>query len=169
MAISFKSRHRDHAGANETGQVAHWQQGVFRNDSKKFHHPPADVVLVNSTSNNISVLLGMPTVQARADGTFTELGLPYSSRHEPSSVIVADFNGDGFLDLAVAIKVTIPYLFSGEMEMERLRNFLAHPSSCRIPARSGVQTRFAMVSANFRIKTLQPIRTAAPRKWTSQL
>lgn len=90
-------------GANETGQVA-LGTGIFRNDSKKFSTvQPPDVVLVNSTSNNISVLLGSADSTGKANGLFTEApGSPFAVGNNPRSVIVADFNGDGFLDLAVA-------------------------------------------------------------------
>src|SRR5216683_1579020 len=90
-------------GTTETGQVA-IGTGVFRNDTTKFSTTqPSDVVLVNSTSNNISVLLGSADATGKANGLFTEApGSPYAVGNNPSSVVVADFNGDGFLDLAVA-------------------------------------------------------------------
>src|SRR6266436_5253159 len=89
-------------GANETGQAA-VGTGVFRNDTTKFSTTqPPDVVLVNSTSNNVSVLLGSADTTGKANGLFTEApGSPYAVGNNPSSVVVADFNGDGFLDLAV--------------------------------------------------------------------
>ena len=59
--------------------------------------PTADLVVANSTSNNVTVLLG------NGDGTFQEAaGSPYSVGNNPSSVVVADFNGDGNPDFAVA-------------------------------------------------------------------
>src|SRR5712692_1885637 len=59
--------------------------------------PTADLVVANSTSNNVTVLLG------NGDGTFQEAaGSPYSVGNNPSSVVVTDFNGDGNLDFAVA-------------------------------------------------------------------
>lgn len=84
-------------GPNETGQVA-IGTGVFRNDGTKFTTTqPDDVVLVNNTSNNISILLG------NGDGTFVEApNSPIAVGKNPTSVVVADFNNDGFLDLAVA-------------------------------------------------------------------
>jgi tetratricopeptide (TPR) repeat protein len=89
-------------GSNETGQVA-IGTGVFRNKSTFTTSQPADVVLVNSTSNNVSVLLGSVDATNKANGLFTEApGSPFAVGKNPSSVIVADFNGDGFLDLAVA-------------------------------------------------------------------
>jgi hypothetical protein len=85
--------------AQETGQVA-IGTGVFRtgNSTTTFTTQQApDVVLVNSTSNNISILLG------NGDGTFVEApNSPIPVGINPSSVIVADFNNDGALDLAVA-------------------------------------------------------------------
>lgn len=96
-------------GTNETGQVA-IGTGIFRNDSTKFSTvQPPDVVLVNSTSNNISVLLGSADSTGKANGLFTEapgspiaVGTSTNLANNPSSVVVADFNGDGFLDIAVA-------------------------------------------------------------------
>ncbi|MGA2813258.1 MAG: FG-GAP-like repeat-containing protein [Candidatus Acidiferrum sp.] len=87
-------------GAMETGQVA-VATGVFRNDATKFPTAqPADVVLVNKTSNTISVLLG------NGDGTFVEApNSPIAVGKSPTAVAVADFNNDGFLDLAVANSV----------------------------------------------------------------
>ncbi|MGA2419502.1 MAG: FG-GAP-like repeat-containing protein [Candidatus Acidiferrum sp.] len=84
-------------GANETGQIA-IGTGVFRNDGTKFSTAqPDDVVLVNNTSNNISILLG------NGDGTFVEApNSPIAVGKGPTSVVVADFNNDGFLDLAVS-------------------------------------------------------------------
>ena len=84
-------------GANETGQIA-IGTGVFRNDGTKFSTAqPDDVVLVNSTSNNISILLG------NGDGTFVEApNSPIAVGKDPTSVVVADFNNDGFLDLAIS-------------------------------------------------------------------
>ncbi len=81
---------------SETGQVA-IGTGVFRNDATKFTTAqPDDVVLVNNTSNNISILLG------NGDGTFVEApNSPIAVGKSPSSVVVADFNNDGFLDIAV--------------------------------------------------------------------
>jgi Flp pilus assembly secretin CpaC len=59
--------------------------------------PTTDLVIANSTSNNVTVLLG------NGDGTFQEAaGSPYTVGAKPSSVVVADFNGDGNLDFAVA-------------------------------------------------------------------
>ena len=76
-------------GAMETGQVA-VGTGVFRNDSTKFTTPQADdLVLVNNTSNTISILLG------NGDGTFVEApNSPIAVGKAPTAVVVADFNND---------------------------------------------------------------------------
>jgi len=81
----------------EAGQVA-VATGVFRNDTTKFTATqPDDLVLVNAASNTISILLG------NGDGTFVEApNSPITVGKNPSAVVVQDFNGDGFLDIAVA-------------------------------------------------------------------
>ena len=85
----------------ETGPVS-IAAGTFGNtavNSNGVTVSPEDLVIANSTSNNVTVLLG------NGDGTFTEAaGSPYAVGTEPSSVVVADFNGDGNLDFAVANK-----------------------------------------------------------------
>ncbi len=59
--------------------------------------PTTDLVIANSTSNNVTVLLG------NGDGTFQEAaGSPYPVGKNPSAIVVADFNGDGNPDFAVA-------------------------------------------------------------------
>jgi Flp pilus assembly secretin CpaC len=59
--------------------------------------PAADLVVANSTSDNVTILLG------NGDGTFHEAtGSPYAVGRNPSAVVVADFNGDGNADFAVA-------------------------------------------------------------------
>jgi Bacterial type II and III secretion system protein/FG-GAP-like repeat len=90
----------------ETGQVA-IGTGVFRTDSTKFPTAqPHDVILVNSTSDNVSVLLGNVDANGVPNGTFTEApGSPIAVGKNPSSIIVADFNGDGIQDFAVTNKV----------------------------------------------------------------
>jgi uncharacterized protein (TIGR03437 family) len=55
-----------------------------------------DLAIVNRDSNNVTVLLGVP------DGTFKVApGSPFPVGKSPSSVAVADFDGDGIPDLAV--------------------------------------------------------------------
>jgi hypothetical protein len=147
--------------ATETGQVA-IGTGVFRNDGKKFSTAqPPDVVLVNSTSNNVSILLGSidPTTN-RANGLFTEapgspipVGTSTNPTNNPSSVVVADFNGDGFLDLAVANEGDNSIsLFQGHGD----GTFTPFPGSPFLLPNAGTTKEsnpVAMVSANFRNKT----------------
>jgi hypothetical protein len=76
--------------------------GDFRNSGN------LDIAVVNSTANNVSILL------SNGDGTFKNLitGPPYGAStlatyavgHNPQAVAVGDFNNDGKLDLAVANK-----------------------------------------------------------------
>jgi Flp pilus assembly secretin CpaC len=86
---------------NETGPIA-IASGTFGNtatNSSGVTVAPADLVIANFTSNNVTVLLG------NGDGTFTEAaGSPYTVGANPSAVVVADFNGDGNADFAVANK-----------------------------------------------------------------
>jgi hypothetical protein len=148
-------------GANEKGQVA-IGTGVFRSDSKKFQTTqPPDVVLINSTSSNISVLLGnIDATTGKANGLFTEapgspiaVGTSSNPTNSPSSVVVADFNGDGFLDLAVANQGDNSIsLFRGNGD----GTFTAFPGSpFKLPNAGTIKESgpVAMVSANFRNKT----------------
>ncbi len=63
--------------------------GDFNGDGKP------DLVVANSGSNNVSILLG------NGDGTF-QYQVTYTTGTTPYSVAVGDFNGDTHLDLAVA-------------------------------------------------------------------
>jgi hypothetical protein len=72
---------------------------VFRLTDATHLVQPADLVIANSASNTVSVLLGSENF----DGTFAEVsGSPLTVGANPSAVVIADFNGDGFLDFAVA-------------------------------------------------------------------
>lgn len=71
---------------------------VFRITDATHLVQPADLVIANSGSNTVSVLLGSENF----DGTFTEaVGSPFTVGTKPSGVVIADFNGDGFQDFAV--------------------------------------------------------------------
>jgi len=156
--------------ANETGQVA-IGTGVLRNNSTFTTSQPADVVLVNSTSNNVSVLLGsVDATTGRANGLFTEapgspisVGTSTNPTNDPSSVVVADFNGDGFLDLAVANQGDNSVsLFRGNGD----GTFTEFPGSPFKPPNTGTVLEaapIAMVSANFRNRTFSTATiTSAP-------
>src|SRR5271157_5414649 len=57
----------------------------------------ADLAVTNTTAATVSVLLG------EGDGTFPQQNPPtYGVGEEPAGIAVADFNGDGFADLAVS-------------------------------------------------------------------
>jgi len=55
-----------------------------------------DLAVVNSNSNNVTILLG------NGDGTFTAASQSPPTGNSPHGMAVGDFNGDGRLDLAVA-------------------------------------------------------------------
>jgi type II/III secretion system protein/VCBS repeat protein len=85
-------------GKNETGPVA-IASAALRSPTTAVPSPAADLVIANSGSDTVSVLLG------NGDGTFTEApGSPFAVGKQPSAVVIADFNGDGNLDFAVANK-----------------------------------------------------------------
>jgi hypothetical protein len=56
-----------------------------------------DIAVANQGSNNVTVLLG-----SQAGGFTAAIGSPFSVGAAPDAIAVADFNGDGVLDLAVA-------------------------------------------------------------------
>jgi type II secretory pathway component GspD/PulD (secretin) len=138
----------------ETGPVA-IATGVLRNNSTFNTAQPSDLVVVNATSNNISILLGNVNSSGIPNGTFTEAtGSPIPVGKNPSAVWVADFNGDGFLDIAVANQAdnTIS-LFRGNGD----GTFTAFPGSPFALTNTGgisEQGPVAMVGANFRNDTI---------------
>ena len=141
-------------GTKETGQVA-IGTGVFRNDLTKFSTTqPPDVVLVNSTSNNISVLLGDVDANGKANGLFTEApGSPFAVGNNPRSMVVADFNGDGFLDLAVANQGDNSVsLFRGQGDGTFVE-FPGSPFKLTNTTTISQAAPVAMVSGNFRNRT----------------
>jgi type II secretory pathway component GspD/PulD (secretin) len=105
----------------------------------------ADLVIANSTSNNVTILLG------NGDGTFQEAtGSPYAVGKNPSSVVVADFNGDGNADFAVANKDdnTIS-IFKGNGR-GGFTEFPGSPFALTNTSAISEKGPVAMVTANFR-------------------
>jgi len=136
---------------NETAPVA-IASGVFGNtvtNSSGVTVSPADLVIANATSNNVTVLLG------NGDGTFAEAaGSPYAVGTDPSSVVVADFNGDGNLDFAVANRGdnTIS-VFKGDGK-GGFTQFPASPFALQNTAIISEKGPVALATANFRNTTL---------------
>jgi type II secretory pathway component GspD/PulD (secretin) len=109
----------------------------------------ADLVITNSTSNNVTVLLG------NGDGTFQEAaGSPYPVGNNPSSVVVADFNGDGNPDFAVANQGdnTIS-VFKGDGK-GGFTQFPRSPFALTNTSTISEKGPIAMVTGNFRLATL---------------
>jgi tetratricopeptide (TPR) repeat protein len=135
----------------ETAPVA-IASGIFGNTAKNSTGvtvSPVDLVIANSTSHNVTVLLG------NGDGTFLEAaGSPYAVGPDPSSVVVADFNGDGNLDFAVANKGdnTIS-VFKGDGK-GGFKAFPASPFALQNTSTISEKGPVALATANFRNTTL---------------
>jgi Flp pilus assembly secretin CpaC len=85
-------------GTSEQGPTA-IASAIFRLTDATHLVQPADLVIANGTSNTVAVLLGGDNF----DGTFVEAaGSPFTVGTNPSAVVIADFDGDGLLDIAVA-------------------------------------------------------------------
>ena len=107
-----------------------------------------DLVITNSTSNNVTVLLG------NGDGTFQEaVGSPYAVGKRPSAVLLADFNGDGNLDFAVTNQGdnTIS-VFKGDGK-GGFTEFVGSPFALTNTTAIAEQGPVAMVTGNFRRAT----------------
>jgi hypothetical protein len=142
-------------GKNETSPVA-IASGIFRNDSTKFSTTqPEDLVVVNSGSNNISILLGNVDSNGVANGSFMEAAAsPIAVGASPSAVVVADFNGDGFLDIAVANQGNNSIsVFRGRGD-GTFTEFPGSPFKLKNTGSTFEQAPIAMVTANFQNKAL---------------
>jgi phospholipase C len=63
----------------------------------------SDFAELNTTDKTVSVGLGVPNgVDGAATGEFSSAGSPIAVGKGPSGMVAADFNNDGFVDLAVA-------------------------------------------------------------------
>jgi Flp pilus assembly secretin CpaC len=137
---------------SETAPVA-IAAGIFGNtlvNSSGVTIAPVDLVIANSTSNNVTVLLG------NGDGTFQEAkGSPYAAGKNPSAIVVADFNGDGNPDFAVANRGdnTIS-VFKGDGK-GGFTPFPASPFALQNTATISEKGPVAMTTANFRNATLR--------------
>jgi hypothetical protein len=131
---------------NESGPIA-IASGIFRDPTTSNPNPAADLIIANSTSNNVTVLLG------NGDGTFTEAaGSPYPVGKSPKAIVVADFNGDGKLDFAVANAGDNSIsVFKGD-GTPAFKEFPASPFVLSANEKGPV----ALVSANFRNKSIGP-------------
>src|SRR5258706_84557 len=108
----------------------------------------ADLVIANSSSDNVTVLLG------NGDGTFKEaIGSPYAVGKSPSSVVVADFNGDGNPDFAVANKDdNTVSVFKGDGK-GGFTQFPSSPFALTNTSTISEKGPVAMVTGNFRAAT----------------
>ena len=138
-------------GANELGPVA-IAAGTFGNtvvNTSGVTVSPEDLVIVNSTTNNVTVLLG------NNDGTFTEApGSPYAVGANPSSVVIADLNGDGDLDFAVTNKGDNTVSFFKGDGTGRFTAFPASPFTLQNNSTHTEKGPIALATANFKNTTL---------------
>jgi hypothetical protein len=137
--------------ATELGPVA-IATGTFGNtvvNSDGVTVAPVDLVIANATTNNVAVLLG------NGDGTFTEApGSPYAVGTNPSSVVVADLNGDGNLDFAVTNKGDNSISFFKGDGSGKFTAFPASPFTLQNNATRAETGPVALATANFKNTTL---------------
>ncbi len=118
-------------------------------DSNGVTVAPVDLVIANATTNNVAVLLG------NNDGTFTEApGSPYAAGTNPSSVVVADLNGDGNLDFAVTNKGDNSISFFKGDGTGKFTAFPASPFTLQNNSTNSEKAPVALATANFKNTTL---------------
>ncbi len=138
-------------GNNETGQVALATAVLRTGVTSQNTSPPPDLVLANSTSKNISILLGNVDSTGKTNGTFTEAtGSPLATGTTPSAVVIADFNGDGIKDIAVANKGDDSISFFQGKGDGTFTEFPGSPFKLPGSASKTESGPVALVSANFR-------------------
>ena len=135
----------------ETGPIA-IASGILRNNLTNTNGTPAtnaDLLVVNSTSNNVGVFFG------NGDGTFQEAaGSPYAVGKTPSSIALADFDGDGNLDFAVAnTGGNSISVFKGNGR-GTFTEFPGSPFALTNTSTVSEQGPVALVTGNFRLKTI---------------
>jgi tetratricopeptide (TPR) repeat protein len=137
--------------ATELGPVA-IATGTFGNtvvETNGVTVAPVDLVIANATTNNVTVLLG------NNDGTFTEApGSPYAVGTNPSSVVVADLNGDGNLDFAVTNKGDNSVSFFKGDGTGKFTAFPASPFTLQNNSTHSEKGPVALATANFKNTTL---------------
>jgi hypothetical protein len=141
-------------GVNETGQIAVATDVLRTGTTSQNTAQPPDLVLVNSTSNNISILLGNVDSNGKANGTFTEAkGSPFAVGNSPSAVVIADFNGDGIKDIAVANEADNSISFFRGNGDGTFTEFPGSPFKLPGAVAKTELGPTAMLTANFRDKT----------------
>jgi tetratricopeptide (TPR) repeat protein len=144
-------------GPNEKAPSA-LASGTFRTKNPQpnsTNGPPPDLVVANSASNTVSVLLGNVDANGRANGTFTEAaGSPFAVGKQPSAVLIADFNGDGFQDFAVANQGDNSISVFGGKGDGTFTQFPGSPFLLNNTGGISEKGPVAMISANFRNRTI---------------
>jgi uncharacterized repeat protein (TIGR01451 family) len=100
FAVEFRSASGYAVGSSPQSVVV----GDFNGDGKM------DLAVLNTVSNNVSILLG------NGDGTF-QAAKNFDAGSNPSGIFLGDFNGDGKLDLGVFMSGNASNAVSGEVRI----------------------------------------------------